>query len=264
MKQKANVFVFILLLVFCISTVDSIKAQTQTNSPEHYTLIYFNGLNVTLETPWYVSSNSTFNITLIVKAVWAYLEDITINVTAITTFVDDNEISLVGPMPYTIDELDINCSETYRIAISLPEEATRMVMGEIICKWRIRDGESSTQRTRFPIAIIADYWKQQANYWMEQADYWMKQAQILEGERNYYKMQYEKLEGSLSSLQEAYNNLTKTYSQLNQTYHELEDKYNRKVGELGTAQQLSIIFGVTTALFAFTTIYLFRRKPQVW
>jgi len=162
---KASVFVFILLLVFCISTVDSIKAQTQTISPAHYGLTYFNGLNVTLETPWYVSSNSTFNITLIVKAVWAYLEDITINVTAITTFVDDNEISLIKPVTYRIDELDINCSEIYCcIVISLPEEATRMVMREIICKWRIRDGESSIQRTRFPIAITADYWKQQADY----------------------------------------------------------------------------------------------------
>ena len=257
MKQKANVFVFILLLVFCISTVDSIKAQTQTNSPEHYTLIYFNGLNVTLETPWYVSSNSTFNITLIVKAVWAYLEDITINVTAITTFIDDNEISLTEPITYRIDELDINCSETYRIVISLPEEATRIVMIEIICKWMIRDGESSTQHTRFPIAIIADYWKQQADYWMER-------AQILEGERNYYKRQCEELEGNLSSLQDAYDNLTETYSQLNQTYHELEDKYNRKIGELGTAQRLSVILGVTTTIFAVTTVYLFRRKPQVW
>ena len=224
MKQKANIFVFILLLAFCISTVDSIKAQTQTNSPEHYTLIYFNGLNVTLETPWYVSSNSTFNITLIVKAVWAYLEDITINVTAITTFIDDNEISLTEPITYRIDELDINCSETYRIVISLPEEATRIVMIEIICKWMIRDGESSTQHTRFPIAIIADYWKQQADYWMER-------ARILEGERNYYKRKCEELEGNLSSLKDAYDNLTKTYSQLNKTYHELEDKYNRKVGE---------------------------------
>jgi len=257
MKQKASIFVSILLLVFCISTVDSIKAQTQTNSPAHYRLIYFNGLNVTLETPWYVSSNSTFNITLVVKAVWAYLEDITINVTAITTFVDDSEISLVKPVTYRIDKLDINCSKTYCVVISLPEEATRMVMGEIICKWRIRDGESSIQRTRFPIAIIADYWKQQA-------DYWMKQARILERERNYYEMQCEELEGNLSSLQDAYDNLTETYSQLNKTYHELEDKYNRKVGELGTAQRLSVILGVTTAIFAVTTVYLFRRKPQVW
>jgi len=257
MKRKIGVLAFILLSVFCVSTTNSIETQTQTDSSAHYGLIYFNGLNVTLETPWYVSSNSTFNITLIVKAVWAYLEDITINVTAITTFVDDNEISLVGPMPYTIDELDINCSETYRIVISLPEEATRMVMGEIICKWRIRDGESSIQHTRFPIAIIADYWKQQADYWMEQ-------ARILEGERNYYKRQCEELEGNLSSLQDAYDNLTETYSQLNQTYHELEDKYNRKIGELDTAQRLSVILGVTTAIFAVTTVYLFRRKPQVW
>jgi len=236
MKQKASVFVFILLLVFCISTVDSIKAQIQTNSPERYTLIYFNGLNVTLETPWYVSSNSTFNITLIVKAVWAYLEDITINVTAITTFIDENEISLTEPITYRIDELDINCSETYHIVISLPEKATRIVMIEIICKWMIRDGESSTQHTRFPIAIIADYWQQQ--------------AQKLKGELDWYKDQYNKLQDNLTELQEKYENLT----------HE----YNQKIGELGTAQRLSVILGVTTAIFAVTTVYLFRRKPQVW
>ena len=263
--MNKNTLVSITILILFSYTVTStfLNAKASNADTFRFDIIFYSGIHVILETPWYVNSSSSFNVSFIIRAETAQLEDIVVNVTSISTFIDDQEYFLQS-LAFEIVRLNISEQTVRVIPITLPENSSRIVMGEVICNWIIPPGSPIVQHTRFPIAIIADYWKQQANYWMEQADYWMRQAQILEGERDYYKTQYEKLEGSLSSLQEAYNNLTKTYSQLNQTYHELEDKYNRKVGELGTAQQLSIIFGVTTALFAFTTIYLFRRKPQVW
>lgn len=252
----------ILLSVFVLTSYMFISGlaivRSEKDDSFQYELVYYNGILVTLETPWYVNSNSTFNVTLKVEAVWAYLEDIIVNLTDITTFIDDDEISLLlEPLLFMIDKLDINHSQSYGINITLPENASKMVMGEITCEWRIRDGGPSIQHTKFPVAIIADYWKQQADYWRQQA------AQLGE-ELDWYKLRCDELEGNLTELQRMYNELNQTYYQLNQTYRELEDEYYGKLGELGATQRLAVIFGITTALFVATTLYLFKRKPRIW
>ena len=256
MNKNTLVSIMILLLFSYMVASTFLNAKANNAGTFQFDIIFYSGIHVILETPWYVNSSSSFNVSLIIKAETAQLEDIVVNVTSISTFIDDQEYFLQS-LAFEIVRLNLSEQTVRVIPITLPENSSRIVMGEVICSWIIPPGSPIVQHTRFPIAIIADYWKQQA-------DYWMKQARTLEGERNYYKRQCEELEGNLSSLQDAYDNLTETYSQLNETYHELEDKYNRKIGELGTAQRLSVILGVTTTIFAVTTVYLFRRKPQVW
>ena len=41
------------------------------------------------------------------------------------------------------------------IPITLPENSSRIVMGEVICSWIIPPSSPVVQHTRFPVAIIA-------------------------------------------------------------------------------------------------------------
>ena len=235
MNKNTLVSITILLLFsyMVMSTFLNVKANNAGTF--QFDIIFYSGIHVILETPWYVNSSSSFNVSLIIKAETAQLKDIVVNVTSISTFIDDQEYFLQS-LAFEIVRLNMSEQTVRVISITLPENSSRIVMGEVICGWIIPPGSPIVQHTRFPIAIIADYWQQQ--------------AQKLRDELNWYKDQYNKLQDNLTELQEKYENLT------------LE--YNQKIGELGTTQRLSVILGVTTAIFAVTTVYLFRRKPQVW
>ena len=235
MNKNILVSITILLLFSYMVMSTFLNAKANNADTFRFDIIFYSGIHVILETPWYVNSSSSFNVSLIIKAETAQLEDIVVNVTSISTFIDDQEYFLQS-LAFEIVRLNISEQTVKVIPITLPENSSRIVMGEIICSWIIPPGSPIVQHTRFPIAIIADYWQQQ--------------AQKLRGELNWYKDQYNKLQGNLTELQEKYENLT----------HE----YNQKIGELGTTQRLSVILGVTTAIFAITTVYLFRRKPQIW
>ena len=187
------------------------------------------GVHITLLTPWHVYPNSTFNATLVIEAT-ENIDYLKLNVVNITTFIDENETSLSLPEQnsLTIINFTKNSQEKYQFNITLPENSSKVVLGEINCEWKIKQRTFFTP-AKFLIAVVVDIWREQ-----------------------------------FQNLQEAYKNLNDTYYQLNRTYHELEDKYNKTMGELGTTQRLSVILGVTTAIFAITTVYLFRRKPQIW
>ena len=235
MNKNTLVSIMILLLFSYMVASTFLNAKASNADTFRFDIIFYSGIHVILETPWYVNSSSSFNVSLIIKAETAQLEDIVVNVTSISTFINDQEYFLQS-LAFEIVRLNLSEQTVRVIPITLPENSSRIVMGEIICSWIIPPGSPIVQHTRFPIAIIADYWQQQ--------------AQKLRGELNWYKDQCNKLQGNLTELQEKYENLT----------HE----YNQKIGELGTTQRLSVILGVTTAIFAITTVYLFRRKPQIW
>ena len=95
-------------------------------------------------------------------------------------------------------------------------------------------------------------------------DIWREQVENL-------KEKLKELENDVDTLQTKLNQtqikLNETLIKLNQTEFKLnqtEQQLQGKIGELSTTQRLAVIFGVTTALFVFTTVYLFKRKPQVW
>ena len=235
MNKNILVSITILLLFSYMVMSTFLNAKASNADTFRFDIIFYSGIHVILETPWYVNSSSSFNVSLIIRAETAQLEDIVVNVTSISTFINDQEYFLQS-LAFEIVRLNMSEQTVRVIPITLPENSSRIVMGEIICSWIIPPGSPIVQHTRFPIAIIADYWQQQ--------------AQKLKGELNWYKDQYDKLQDNLTELQEKYENLTY--------------EYNQKIGELGTTQRLSVILGVTTAIFAVTTVYLFRRKPQVW
>ncbi|MCD6242048.1 hypothetical protein J7K27_11190 [Candidatus Bathyarchaeota archaeon] len=235
MNKNILVSIMILLLFSYIVASTFLNAEASNAGTFQFDIIFYSGIHVILETPWYVNSSSSFNVSLIIKAETAQLEDIVVNVTSISTFIDDQEYFLQS-LAFEIVRLNLSEQTVRVIPITLPENSSRIVMGEVICSWIIPPGSPIVQHTRFPIAIIADYWQQQ--------------AQKLRGELDWYKDQYDKLQDNLTELQEKYENLTY--------------EYNQKIGELSTTQRLSVILGVTTAIFAVTTVYLFRRKPQVW
>jgi len=235
MNKNILVSITILLLFSYMVMSTFLNAKANNADTFRFDIIFYSGIHVILETPWYVNSSSSFNVSLIIKAETAQLEDIVVNVTSISTFIDDQEYFLQS-LAFEIVRLNLSEQTVRVIPITLPENSSRIVMGEIICSWIIPPGSPIVQHTRFPIAIIADYWQQQ--------------AQKLRGELDWYKDQYDKLQDNLTELQEKYENLTY--------------EYNQKIGELSTTQRLSVILGVTTAIFAVTTVYLFRRKPQVW
>ena len=241
---RKTLIIFILTTLFLYISIPPFgNVHAQENGLFEYELVYRGGIRVTLQTPWYVNSNSSFNVTLVISAEHADLQNITIEIVKIISFINESEYSLPVPSPIKINELKYGTNYTESFEIILPENASKIVMGEIDCSWVVPPKAPENQHTMFPIAIISDYWK-------KQADYWKQQAQNLKDERDWYKMQYETLEGNLTDLQK----------ELNQTRHQLESK----MGELSVTQRLAVIFGVTTALFVFTTVYLFKRKPQVW
>jgi len=241
---RKTLIIFILTTLFLYISIPPFgNVHAQENDLFKYELVYRGGIRVTLQTPWYVNSNSSFNVTLVISAEHADLQNITIEIVNIISFINESEYSLPVPSPIKINELKYGTNYTESFEIILPENASKIVMGEIDCSWVVPPKDPENQHTMFPIAIISDYWK-------KQADYWKQQAQNLKDERDWYKVQYETLEGNLTDLQK----------ELNQTRHQLESK----MGELGVTQRLAVIFGVTTALFVFTTVYLFKRKPQVW
>ena len=235
MNKNTLVSIMILLLFSYMGASTFLNAKASNADTFQFDIIFYSGIHVILETPWYVNSSSSFNVSLIIKAETAQLEDIVVNVTSISTFINDQEYFLQS-LAFEIVRLNLSEQTVRVIPITLPENSSRIVMGEVICSWIIPPGSPIVQHTRFPIAIIADYWQQQ--------------AQKLRGELDWYKDQYDKLQDNLTELQEKYENLTY--------------EYNQKIGELSTTQRLSVILGVTTAIFAVTTVYLFRRKPQVW
>ena len=228
MNRNTLIPIIILLLVNYMFASNFLNASAQENL--HSRLIIDDiGVHITLLTPWHVYPDSTFNATLVIEAT-ENIDYLKLNVVNITTFIDENETSLSLPdqNSLTIINFTKNSQEKYQFNITLPENSSKVVLGEISCEWKIKQRTFFTP-AKFLIAVVVDIWREQ-----------------------------------FRNLQEAYENLNDTYYQLNRTYHELEDKYNKTMGELGTTQRLSVILGVTTAIFAITTVYLFRRKPQIW
>ena len=139
-----------------------------------------------------------------------------------TTFIDENETALPLPEQNSIRIDNFTKGQrTYLFNVTLPENSSKVVVGNIVCEWRIKQ-RTFFNSAKFLIAAIVDVWKEQVQ---------KLQDKIIE------------LEGNLTRLQ---------------------DELDQKKGELGATQRLAVIFGVTTALFVFTTVYLFKRKPQVW
>ena len=179
------------------------------------------GLQVTLLTPWHVYPNSTFNATLVIEAT-EDIEYMELKITNMATFIDENETSLPLPEQSSIQIDNFTKGQrTYLFNVTLPENSSKVVVGNIVCEWRIKQ-RTFFNSAKFLIAAIVDVWKEQVQ---------KLQDKIIE------------LEGNLTRLQ---------------------DELDQKKGELGATQRLAVIFGVTTALFVFTTVYLFKRKPQVW
>ena len=228
MNRNMLISIIILLVVNYVFASSFLKASAQENLYSR-PIIDDIGVHITLLTPWYVHPNSTFNATLVIEST-ENIDYLKLNVVNITTFIDENETSLSLPEQnsLTIINFTKNSQEKYQFNITLPGNSSKVVLGEIGCEWKIKQRTFFTP-AKFLIAVVVDIWREQ-----------------------------------FQNLQEAYKNLNDTYYQLNRTYHELEDKYNKTIGELGTTQRLSVILGVTTAIFAITTVYLFRRKPQIW
>ena len=228
MNRNILISIIILLLVNYMFASNFLNASAQENLHSR-PIIDDIGVHITLLTPWHVYSNSTFNATLVIEAT-ENIDYLKLNVVNITTFIDENETSLSLPdqNSLTIINFTRNSQEKYQFNITLPENSSKVVLGEINCEWKIKQ-RTFFNSAKFLIAAIVDIWREQ-----------------------------------FQNLQRAYKNLNDTCYQLNRTYHDLEDKYNTTIGELGVTQRLSVILGVTTAIFAVTTVYLFRRKPQVW
>ena len=228
MNRNMLISIIILLVVNYVFASSFLKASAQENLYSR-PIIDDIGVHITLLTPWYVHPNSTFNATLVIEST-ENIDYLKLNVVNITTFINENETSLSLPdqNSLTIINFTRNSQEKYQFNITLPENSSKVVLGEINCEWKIKQ-RTFFNSAKFLIAAIVDIWREQ-----------------------------------FQNLQGAYKDLNDTYYQLNRTYHELEDKYNKTIGELGTTQRLSVILGVTTAIFAITTVYLFRRKPQIW
>jgi len=228
MNRNILISIIILLLVNYMFASNFLNASAQENLHSR-SIIDDIGVHITLLTPWHVYSNSTFNATLVIEAT-ENIDYLKLNVVNITTFIDENETSLSLPdqNSLTIINFTRNSQEKYQFNITLPENSSKVVLGEINCEWKIKQ-RTFFNSAKFLIAAIVNIWREQ-----------------------------------FQNLQRAYKNLNDTCYQLNRTYHDLEDKYNTTIGELGVTQRLSVILGVTTAIFAVTTVYLFRRKPQVW
>ena len=251
MSKNIKLLLLILLLTF-YSFASNLSKSAVAQESDIPPLINDNGLQVTLITPWYVRSNSTFNITLVVEAAEANLDNIVLKVVNITTFLEENKISLLSePKVFSIGSLDLGCSQLCQINITLPENSSKIVMGEIECEWNIRKGTTRFfQRMMFPMAVIIDIWREQVENLKEK---------LKELENDVATLQ-SKLNQTQIRLNETLIKLNQTEFKLNQTEQQLQGK----IGELSTTQRLAVIFGVTTALFVFTTVYLFKRKPQVW
>jgi len=228
MNRNILISIIILLLVNYMFASNLLNASAQENLHSR-SIIDDIGVHITLLTPWHVYPNSTFNATLVIEAT-ENIDYLKLNVVNITTFIDENETSLSLPdqNSLTIINFTRNSQEKYQFNITLPENSSKVVLGEINCEWKIKQ-RTFFNSAKFLIAAIVNIWREQ-----------------------------------FQNLQRAYKNLNDTCYQLNRTYHDLEDKYNTTIGELGVTQRLSVILGVTTAIFAVTTVYLFRRKPQVW
>ena len=228
MNRNILISIIILLLVNYMFALNFLNASAQENLHSR-PIIDDIGVHITLLTPWHVYPNSTFNATLVIEAT-ENIDYLKLNIVNITTFIDENETSLSLPEQnsLTIINFTRNSQEKYQFNITLPENSSKVVLGEISCEWKIKQ-RTFFNSAKFLIAAIVDIWREQ-----------------------------------FQNLQRAYKNLNDTCYQLNRTYHDLEDKYNTTIGELGVTQRLSVILGVTTAIFAVTTVYLFRRKPQVW
>ena len=237
------------IIAFFLAVIPkTVKAESQTFE---YQLVYYSGLRLSLKTPWYVNASSSFNITFIVEAAEANLQDIEIRILNVTTFINETEYSISEPFNFTIDELKIGEQQEKSFNINLPQNASKVVLGEMSCEWQVPPhGLEKIPYTNFIIAIISDYWKQKAEQFKKELD-------ILQDK-------FENLSQTYHDLNQTYYDLKANYTNLEEDYRTLEDDYRKTSGELGATRQLTIIFGVMTVFFVITTLYLYKRKPQVW
>ena len=220
MNRNILISIIVLLLVNYMFASNFLNASAQENLYSR-PIIDDIGVHITLLTPWHVYPNSTFNVTLIIEAT-EDIEYMELKIINMTTFIDENETSLPLPEQNSI-RIDnfTKGQQTYLFNVTLPENSSKVVVGNIVCEWQIKQ-RTFFNSAKFLIAVIVDVWKEQVQKLRDK---------IIE------------LEGNVTRLQ---------------------DELDQKKGELGATQRLAVIFGITTALFVFTTVYLFKRKPQVW
>ena len=127
-------------------------------------------------------------------------------------------------------QVNENLTRTYEVQID--KDAWDITYGEISCHWSLPGHEYYIRDDGFTMTYV----------------------------RN---VEMEKLIEQLENKTQDYDMLWQNYTQLNETYWDL--KGNETAGtevELGNTRVAMIIFIITTAFFAVTTVYLMIKKPR--
>lgn len=74
---------------------------------------------------------------------------------------------------------------------------------------------------------------------------------------------YNSLNSSYESLMANYTSLVTNYDSLQEFYTYIKTKYDASIGELNIVRNLMYIFGITTVIFAATTVYLRKKAPYI-
>jgi hypothetical protein len=128
-------------------------------------------------------------------------------------------------------------TQTYNVEI--PEDAWDITYGEISCQWELPGHDYHIHNDGFTMTYV----------------------------RN---VEMAKLTEQLTNKTQEYNALSQNYTELNQTYAQLNQTYwdlilNKTSGtdvQLENTRLAMVIFIVTTAFFAATTLYLVIKKPR--
>jgi hypothetical protein len=242
--RKTYLSLFLSLMFVMFSTTSCIGLSIASEQMLTLEIMDYGGLVIEVNVPFCVDPGETVNFTVILssKVEQIHVDYLRINITGflgenqtinISSFSDINDVTLF-----------YGDSASYNYTVVIPEDAKWLVQGTFWAEWYI-EGVPPDRKSLPPVShslmFITDV------YYRE------------------LEQRISELQQEFDALNSSYIELKNNYTALNSTYYEMFKELESSKGELGTVRQLAVIFGVTTAFFVITTLYLFKRRPeQVW
>jgi peptidoglycan hydrolase CwlO-like protein len=251
LTKRKIIFVFLSLLI-ALFILPKTTTQSSTNEEIHQPYYFkFGCLIVATEAPKYVYSEKTANITIKIEAYDAPVEIAIVNITIYGSKGDHKEF-LKNLVPAQNQDLGISEKIENTTNLFVPNTVSGgKILGKAQFEWKTSLGGHISEYiilSEFVIAYVVD-----TNYQELQDKY-----AALNDAYNDLNRRYEELNNTC-------NDWIKRYNELNATYTELKNMHEAELDTLDTTRRLLSILAITTALFFFTTLYLYMKKPkQTW
>lgn len=249
-KSKLLLIIIPLLIILLVPSKTTVQAVSNEEIHKAY-YFKFGCLIVTVESSRYVYPEKTSDVTVKIEAYDAPVEISIVNITVYGVKGDYEEF-LVNLTPAHHQPLGTGEKIENTTSISIPSTISNgKICGKARFEWKTSLGGHISEYiilSEFGIAYVID---------MSYQELHDKYAALNDA--------YHDLERRYEELNATCNDWIERYNELNATYTELRNMHETELNTLDTTRRLLSILAITTALFLFTTLYLYMKKPkQAW